>query len=44
MNITHLTQLMVSHYLVKIEMPKMHANRSSPFNTAIKKTPTYFCT
>jgi len=28
---------MVSHYLVKIETPKMHVNISSPFNAATKR-------
>jgi len=32
MNITHLTYLMLPHYLVKAETPKMHVNTSSPFN------------
>jgi len=29
MNFTHLTQLMLLHYLVKVKTPKMHVNRTS---------------
>jgi len=32
MNFTHLTQLMLLHYLVKVETPKMRVNTTSAFN------------
>jgi len=32
MNFTHLTWLMLLHYLVKVEAPKMHVNTNSVFN------------
>jgi len=31
-NFTHLTWLMLLHYLVKFETPKMHVNINSAFN------------
>jgi len=39
LNVIHLTYLMLPHYLLKVETPKMHANKGA----ATKKTPTYFC-
>jgi len=32
MNFTHLTWLMLLHYLVKVETPKMHVNTNAAFN------------
>jgi len=32
MNFTNLTLLMLLHYLVKVETPKMHVNTNSAFN------------
>jgi len=32
MNSTHLTWLVLLHYLVKAETPKMHVNTNSAFN------------
>jgi len=32
MNFTHLTCLMLLHYLVKVQTPKMHMNTNSAFN------------
>ena len=32
MNFTYLTELMLLHYLVKVETPKMHVNTTSAFN------------
>ena len=32
MNFTNLTSLMLLHYLVKVETPKMHVNTSSAYN------------
>ena len=32
MNFTHLTWLMLLHYLVKFKTPKMHVNTNSAFN------------
>ena len=32
MNFTHLTWLVLLHYLVKVETPKMHVNTNSAFN------------
>jgi len=32
MNFVHLTWLMLLHYLVKFEPPKMHVNTNSAFN------------
>jgi len=32
MNFIHLTSLMLLHYLVKVETPKMHVNTNSAFN------------
>jgi len=36
MNFTHLTHLMLLHYLVKVETPKMHVNTTSAFNAKYK--------
>jgi len=36
MNFTHLTWLMLLHYLVKVETPKMHVNTNSVFNVNYK--------
>ena len=36
MNFTHLTWLMLLHYLVKVETPKMHLNTNSDFNVNYK--------
>jgi len=42
MNLTLLTCLVLLHYLIKVETPKMHVNTNSAFNvnykTAIKCT------
>jgi len=32
MNFNHLTWLMLLHYLVKVQTPKMHVNTNSTFN------------
>jgi len=32
MNLTHLTWLLLLHYLVKVETMKMHVNTNSAFN------------
>jgi len=32
MNFTYLTRLMLPHYVVKVETPKMHVNTDSTFN------------
>jgi len=31
-NLSHLTLLLLLHYLVKVEIPKMHVNTNSAFN------------
>jgi len=36
MNFTHLTSLMLLHYLVKVEKLKMHVNTPSAFNVNYK--------
>jgi len=36
MNFTHLTSLMLLHYLVKVETSKMHVNTNSPVNVQYK--------
>jgi len=36
MNFTHLTWLLLLHYLVKVETPKMHVNTTSAFNVNYK--------
>jgi len=36
MNFTQLTSLMLLHYLVKVETPKMHVNTNSAFNVNYK--------
>ena len=36
MNFTHLTWLMLLHYLVKVETLKMHVNTNSAFNVNYK--------
>jgi len=36
MNFIHLTWLMLLHYLVKVETPKMHVNTNSSFNVNYK--------
>jgi len=36
MNLTHLTCLVLLHYFVKFETPKMHANTNSAFNANYK--------
>jgi len=36
MNFTHLTQLIMLHYLVKVETPKMHVNTTSAYNVNFK--------
>jgi len=36
MNFTHLTLLMLLHYLVKVEKPKMHVNTISAYNVNYK--------
>ena len=36
MNLTHLIWLVLLHYLVKIETPKMHVNTNSAFNVNYK--------
>ena len=36
MNFTHLTWLVLLHYLVKVETPKMHVNTNSTFNVNYK--------
>jgi len=36
MNITHLTWLILLHYLVKVETLKMHVNTNSVFNVNYK--------
>jgi len=45
MNFSHLTWLMLLHYLVKVETPKMYANTNSAFNInyeiAVKNAPYY---
>jgi len=35
-NFTHLASLMLLHYLVKVETPKMHVNTNSAFNVNYK--------
>jgi len=35
-NFTHLTRLMLLHYLVKVETPKMHVKTNSAFNINYK--------
>jgi len=35
-NFTHLTELMLLHYLVKVEKPKMHVNTTSAVNVNYK--------
>jgi len=32
MNFTHLTKIMLLHYLVKVEKPKMYMNTTSAFS------------
>ena len=32
MKLTHFTSLVLLHYLVKVETPKMHSNTNSAFN------------
>jgi len=36
MNLTHLTWLVLPHYLIKIEIPKMHVNTNSAYNVNYK--------
>jgi len=36
MNFTHLTWLVLLHYFVKVETPKMHVNTNSAFNVNYK--------
>jgi len=36
MNITHITTLMLLHYLVKVEKPKMNVDTTSAFNVKYK--------
>jgi len=36
MNFTHLTQLLLLHYLVKLDTPKMHVNTTSASNVNYK--------
>jgi len=36
MNFTHITWLMLLHYLVKVETQKMHVNTNSVFNVKYK--------
>jgi len=38
MNFTHLTYLMLLHYLVKIETPKLHVNKTSISNVSYIKS------
>ena len=38
LNFNHLTQLVLPHYLVKLETPKMHVNTNSSFNVNYKIT------
>ena len=37
MNVTHLTELMLLHYLVKVKTPKMHVG---PFGGGVSWVPT----
>jgi len=36
MKVIHLTQLLLLHYLVKVDKPKMHVNTTSAFNVNYK--------
>jgi len=35
--LNHLTQLLLLHYLVKVETPEMHVNKTLAFNVNYKK-------